>query len=80
MTSTTAGSLELGWNNVPLDLAADVMIALDRAVRRAGYTATFREETGFGRVYFERDSDTRVITGAFEAADRAPGGQSDHDA
>jgi hypothetical protein len=32
------------------------MASIDRAVRRAGYTATFREETGFGRVYFERAS------------------------
>jgi hypothetical protein len=51
-------SIQLVFDMVPVDLAGEILGGIDRAARRAGYVAVFREETGFGTVYFRRPKDT----------------------
>ena len=45
-------SVRLTFNAVPLDLAAALMEAIDRAAEREGYRAYFREKSGFETLYF----------------------------
>jgi hypothetical protein len=52
----------MSFEGVPVVLAAEILGGIDRAARRAGYVAVFREETGFGTVYFRRPKDASDMT------------------
>lgn len=54
---------------MPADLAAAILRGIDRAARRTGYVAVFREETGLGTLYFRRPKGHRPasVPGTFEA-------------
>jgi hypothetical protein len=52
MDVTGEYSMVMRWDGLPLDLVGRILSGIDRAAACSGYTAVFREETGFGTVYF----------------------------
>jgi hypothetical protein len=46
--------MEVQFEAMPLDLASALIAAIGTAAEGLGYSAVFREESGFGRVFFFR--------------------------